>query len=497
MVFSSVIFLNIFFPIVLVIYYTVSRLTDRDATRNRRAKNITLLLASIAFYGAGGYKYLLLLGAVLLINYFGGLATDSLPAGRNRSAMIVAVILDLGLLFCFKYLNLFVLTYENLQLIITGDAAAGWQNLLTLTRTGALSYVDIALPIGISFYIFQSISYVADVYRKEAIVQRNFFDFALYVSFFPQLIAGPIVKYSDIASQIRDRQETLSSVESGITRFIYGLSKKVLIANTVAVIADDIWALEIKGLGASITWLGAICYTLQIYFDFSGYSDMAIGLGRIFGFNFKENFNYPYISGSVQEFWRRWHLSLSTWFKEYVYIPLGGSRCSMAKTIRNIFLVFLLTGIWHGANFTFLVWGLIYALFLIAERLFLRKLLQKKHARIPAHLYTLFVVIIGWVFFRSDHILQAFEFIREMFRTGNGEYSVFSFLSMKGIIAITAGILLSFPIYPAVCARIKNLPTRTQIFWRSAGLVWQFLLLIISITVIVSGSYNPFIYFQF
>lgn len=496
MVFSSVLFLWFFLPITLAVYYGVALIPIRSQNMKQRIKNAVLLLASIVFYGLGGIKYLLLLLGVLVVNYFGGLAVNSFRNNFSRKFfLILTVVADLGALFCFKYLNLFVLIYEN---IIAGlPVSEGWSNIVTLTRTGSLSYVDIILPIGISFYIFQSISYVADIYRKEANVQKNFFDFSLYVSFFPQLIAGPIVKYSDIDEQIRTRKESISIFEEGVTRFIFGLSKKVLIANSVAEVADNIWKLDIKGLGAGVTWLAAICYTLQIYYDFSGYSDMAIGLGKMFGFEFKENFNYPYTAVSIQEFWRRWHISLSTWFKEYVYIPLGGSRCSTAKILRNIFIVFLLTGIWHGANFTFLLWGLMYAILLIIERLFLGKLLKKNPAKPINWIYSMFFVIFGWVLFRSDNILQAGSFISEMFSKGNSEYTILSFLSMRGLIAIVLGIVLAFPIYPKIRKLIlggNRIVVNIVKFIQTIVLI---ALLAYCIVVVVSGSYNPFIYFQF
>lgn len=500
MVFSSVIFIWVFLPIVLIAYYAMAAIFRNSKDRGQRAKNIVLLVSSLAFYGIGGYKYLLLLLGVLAVNYVGGRLVDKGADKKQKvTALTATVILNLGALFFFKYLNLFVRIYDNVTYAAGGNATWGdsFKNIMSLESTGQLEFVDIVLPIGISFYIFQSISYVVDVYRKDAEVQRNFFDFSLYVSFFPQLIAGPIVKYSDVDVAIRGRKESVALFGDGVGRFIYGMAKKVLIANTVAVIADDIWKISPNSLGASVTWLAAVCYTLQIYFDFSGYSDMAIGLGKMFGFEFKENFNYPYISGSVQEFWRRWHISLSTWFREYVYIPLGGSRCSKGKLLRNIFIVFLLTGVWHGANFTFLLWGLMYAVLLMAERMFLGKILSKKWVKPIAHIYTLFAVIIGWVLFRSDNIVYAFGFIKKMFMTGNGEYSVFSFINVRSMIAIVAGIILSLPIYSGLRKKIAGLPQKARDILSVAETVWQIVLFAYSILVIVSGSYNPFIYFQF
>ena len=500
MVFSSVIFVWVFLPIVLITYYAVAAALRNTADKGQRAKNIVLLVSSVVFYCIGGYKYLLLLMGVLAINYTGGLLVDKATEKKPRlAALSCTVALNLALLFFFKYLNLFVRIYDNFTYAAGGNGtwSEGFMNMLKLQSTGQLEFVDIVLPIGISFYIFQSISYVVDVYRKDAGVQRNFFDFSLYVSFFPQLIAGPIVKYSDVDTAIRGRKETLALFGEGVSRFIYGMAKKVLIANTVASVADEIWKINPERLGASVTWLAAVCYTLQIYFDFSGYSDMAIGLGKMFGFEFRENFNYPYISGSVQEFWRRWHISLSTWFKEYVYIPLGGSRCSKAKLLRNIFIVFLLTGVWHGANFTFLMWGLMYAVLLMLERLFLGKILSKKWVKPIGHIYALFFVIIGWVIFRSDNIVQAFGFIGKMFVAGSGEYSIFSFISVRVVLAIVFGIILSFPVFRGIKNAVAALPEKGREVLGVVETVWQIVLFAYSVIVIVSGSYNPFIYFQF
>ena len=355
--------------------------------------------------------------------------------------------------------------------------------------------MSVVLPIGISFFTFQAMSYVIDVYWGKTDVQKNLLDFALYVSFFPQLIAGPIVKYSDIAKQLNKREENLSTFVIGQRRFCYGLGKKVLLSNTFAEISDSIWALETSTLGAPVAWLGIIAYTLQIYYDFSGYSDMAIGIGKMLGFRFKENFNYPYTSLSIQEFWRRWHISLSSWFKEYVYIPLGGNRLSKTRTYINLLIVFFLTGIWHGANFTFLIWGLLYAVFLIMERLFLGCLLNQNPLKFLNWIYTTFIVIIGWVFFRAETIFQAWTYLQQMFSFTTSHNTVISFLSMKTIIAFVLGILfvgfLQRPL-EKFHIKIKSNP------WIMFGdLIIQISILIISIFMMVSGTYNPFIYFQF
>lgn len=493
MLFSSVIFIWHFLPAVLVSYLAVGLIFNNNPAKKRNAQNIVLLISSLVFYGFGGFAYLLLMGAVLFVNYFGAF---SLVGKGSKGRFIMLIFANLFILFCFKYLNLFVLVSENISY---GIEHKEWRyairNIVTLTRTGTLSWVDIVLPLGISFYIFQSISYISDVYRGKAKLQESFLKFALYISFFPQLVAGPIVQYSEIEDQLDNRESSVGLFASGVESFVYGLAKKVLIANTVAKVADEIWALKINGLGASITWLALICYTMQIYFDFSGYSDMAIGLGRMFGFRFKRNFDYPYISTSIQDFWRRWHISLSSWFRDYVYIPLGGSRCSQIKHIRNLLVVFLLTGIWHGANFTFVVWGLIYAILLVIEKLFLGKILKANPVKIINRIYTMAFVMLGWVFFRSDNILQALRFVKELFSKGTGDYNILSFLSTKAILALLFGFIFMTPIYPLVRKKISNL--RIKWLFRGIETLVQIILFMISMVMIVSSTYNPFIYFQF
>ena len=365
MLFSSLLFIEIFLPLTLAAYYAVHLFREKDPKRIRDWKNTVLLIASLVFYAFGGVKYLLLMVGVILINYMGGFWVRPHRAGKKgfTKALVIVLILNLGLLFYFKYFNLF------------------HDSVLAVTRhfneNAAWDVVPVVLPIGISFYIFQALSYVIDVYRGKARARRNFRDFALYIACFPQLIAGPIVQYNDVAAQIDGRRESVTQFAEGVRRFIYGLGKKVLIANVMAEAADKIWALELGKIGSGLAWMGILAYTTQIYYDFSGYSDMAIGLGKMFGFDFRENFRYPYLSDSVQEFWRRWHISLSSWFREYVYIPLGGSRCETWKIYRNLIVVFFLTGVWHGANWTFFAWGLYHAFWLVCERAFLGKWLKK------------------------------------------------------------------------------------------------------------------------
>ena len=338
MVFSSMVFLCIFLPVVFLLHLILPGI---------RAKNWMLLLASLVFYAYGEPVYVLLMIASAFVNYLSALLIEKKPSGK-KAVMTINVILNLGVLVLFKY---------------TGFLAGSFNSIFGT----AVPVPAIRLPIGISFFTFQAMSYVIDVYRGVTEPQKNFGKVLLYISFFPQLIAGPIVKYHDIAQEIENRTQTVDGVMNGIRRFIAGLSKKVLISNTVGLVADTLFAADISGLNAAAAWIGAISYMLQIYFDFSGYSDMAIGLGEMFGFHFKENFNYPYISGSIREFWRRWHMSLSGWFQEYLYIPLGGNRKGKVRTVINKFIVFLCTGIWHGANVTFLFWGLYHGCFLMLE----------------------------------------------------------------------------------------------------------------------------------
>lgn len=492
-------FLWVFLPVVIAGYYLIHFL---PISKDNKIlfKNSFLLLASLIFYGSGGFAYLGCLFFIILVDFGAGFLVCTDNEKKNKAFLTVAIISNLGVLFIFKYLNLFVRIAENIILYSqTGNFGEAFRNMLAMERTGSFSvYKDIVLPIGISFYTFQAISYVVDVYRKKVPVQKSIFNFALYVSFFPQLIAGPIVQYGDINEQLAERHESVPLFSQGITRFVFGLAKKVIIANTMGEIADKIWDGGVDGIGAYVAWLGAICYTLQIYYDFSGYSDMAIGLGKMFGFEFKENFNYPYISLSVQEFWRRWHISLSSWFRDYVYIPLGGSRVGKGRLYANIFIVFLLTGIWHGANFTYLTWGLGYAILLIIERMFLGELLKKNPVKPLNWIYTMFITIIGWIIFRSTGIMEAFHYIGELFAKGDGMVPVVSLLSMRSIIAMIAGIIFATPVYPALLKLAgKKEDEEAGLAVRIPESVIQYAFLLICIVLLVSGTYNPFIYFQF
>ncbi|MCM1541007.1 MAG: MBOAT family protein [Blautia sp.] len=459
-------FIWIFLPIVLTVNLILSCIRFQKEENRFRAKNLFLLFASMVFYAWGGIGYLFLMLFSILLNFVGGYAVGRLARSPSRKkAFLGAVVaVNLGLLFYFKYFNM-------------------------------LGLWEVALPIGISFFTFQAMSYVFDVYREKTPVQSRLSDFALYVSLFPQLIAGPIVQYGDIEEQLKSRRESLTLFFAGQKRFCYGMAKKVVIANAMAEAADQIWALETTELGAPVAWLGMIAYTLQIYYDFSGYSDMAIGIGRMLGFQFKENFRYPYTSLSVREFWRRWHISLSSWFREYVYIPLGGSRGTLFLTCRNLFIVFLLTGIWHGANFTFWAWGLYYAALMLLERLFLGRLLDKNPLKPLNWVYTIFAVMVGWVFFRSDSLMAACEYIRQLFNFNASEYSVLSFLSMKMLLTLAAAVLCSGFLQRALQGLWVKI--RGNIVIMTADSVLQLALFAYSIVLIVSGTYNPFIYFQF
>src|SRR5712692_3341667 len=397
MVFSSPIFLFLFLPIALAVNFALPV----------RLRNLWLLIMSLIFYGWGEPRFVLVMIASIVVNFALGLWVDRVRARpAARWVMALGVALNIGLLAVYKYANFIV---DNLNVILAGLGSA------------PIHLTPIALPIGISFFTFQAFSYVIDVQRRDGPVQKNPMDLALFVSLFPQLIAGPIVRYRNVAAQIVERTITRERFARGVERFVIGLGKKMLIANTVAVPADAIFAIPADQLTAGLAWLGVVCYALQIYYDFSGYSDMAIGLGLMLGFHFPENFNYPYISRSLTEFWRRWHISLLTWFRDYLYIPLGSSRGTPARTYMNLLVVFFLCGLWHGAAWTFVAWGLYHGLFLVIERLGAGRWLERWPA--PArHGYALLVVIVGWVFFRSATLGDAGRFLAAMagFATGSG-----------------------------------------------------------------------------
>lgn len=464
MVFSSMVFLCIFLPVVFLLHLLLPGI---------RAKNGMLLLASLAFYAYGEPVYVILMIASAFVNYLSALLIGKNPAGK-KAVMAVNVILNLGVLVLFKY---------------TGFLA---ESVNTILGT-AIPVPSIRLPIGISFFTFQAMSYVIDVYRGVTGAQKNFGKVLLYISFFPQLIAGPIVKYHDIAQEIENRTQTVDGVTDGIRRFVVGLSKKVLISNTVGLVADTLFAADVSGLNAAAAWIGAVSYMLQIYFDFSGYSDMAIGLGEMFGFHFKENFNYPYISGSIREFWRRWHMSLSGWFQEYLYIPLGGSRKGKIRTVINKFIVFLCTGIWHGANVTFLFWGLYHGCFLMLEEIV--PAIREQGGKVKSffqHVYTLLVVLIGFVFFRADSMHQGAAWIKTMF-TGFGSNTAAMSLALE---QLTPLYLVTAAVGIVACCPVKMLIKKGRAY-EAVTAAGSLALLLLCMLSLASGTYNPFIYFRF
>ena len=508
MLFSSMVFMWVFLPAVILINFSFNLIPFTSEGKRIRAKNIFLLIASLLFYAWGGIYYLLIMISSILINFAGGYVIEKgvKTRGQRKLAFIIVIVLNIAILFFFKYFNMLIAIIESFMQAGQGFGAV-WNTMIGMQGTGELNLAHIVLPIGISFFTFQAMSYVMDVYMGKAEMQENLLDFALYVSLFPQLIAGPIVRYSDVAIQLRNRKESIDLFVEGQKRLCYGLGKKVLISNVVAKIADDIWALDTGELGAAMAWLGVIVYSLQIYYDFSGYSDMAIGLGMMFGFRFKENFDYPYTSLSVQEFWQRWHISLSTWFREYIYIPLGGNRKGKARTYFNLFVVFLLTGIWHGANFTYVCWGVYNGILLMIERLFLGKLLKKNRFKIINRIYTLFFIMLGMIVFRSNTLFQAGEFIGQLFNFGESGYSVFSYISMESIVVIIFAIIFSgfaqraFKKYMEKRIAEKGASeisvARTETALTVASFAVETVIIVASIFALTGGTYNAFIYFQF
>lgn len=472
MLFSSLTFIFVFLPLVLLCYYL-----SPD-----RLKNYVLLLFSFVFYAWGEPKAFFIMLAVIGVNYIFALEIE-----KRRNLRTLFLVLDLvfsfGFLFYFKYIDFTITTINRVF-------------------HQQLSLLNVALPIGISFFIFQAVSYAIDVYRGDCKVQKNPFKLALYISFFPQLVAGPIVKYHDIEAQLNSRTVTAESFASGAKRFLIGLTKKVFVANTVALVADKVFDSFLQ-VDIPSLWIGALCYSLQIYYDFSGYSDMAIGLGKMFGFKFLENFNYPYISSSITEFWRRWHISLSTWFKEYVYISLGGNRCSKTRTVFNLFVVFLLTGIWHGAANVFIIWGLWHGFFNIFEKLTgLNKEQKKPLVKILMHFYTLFVVFLGWIFFRSNGVGDAVRYILAMFGFFGTTvtYTLSYFLSANTLLFMLIGIIFSMPLFPLIKNKVGTIKAKSSAWFITvnvAEIVVMLVLFVLCAAALAGNTYNPFIYFRF
>lgn len=472
MLFSTVIFIFYFLPLVLILYY--------GTLFPKTLQNIILLILSLIFYAWGEPSYVLIMIASILFNYvLGLLAQKYREKNKGKYILIFGCVCNLGMLFIFKYLAFFLQNINNIQ---------GY----------GIPILKLQLPIGISFFTFKAVSYLIDVYKKKAEAEKNPIYVGLYIAFFPQLLAGPISRYKDIADQIKNRKHTWQKFSVGSCRFITGLGKKVLLSNTMAVVVDRVFQMNaISSVPVTLAWLGAIAYTLQIYFDFSGYSDMAIGIGLMLGFKFEENFNYPYVSKSITEFWRRWHISLGTWFRDYVYFPLGGSRVkNKDKLIRNLLVVWVLTGVWHGAEWTFVVWGFLNFVFIALEKLVSFDQLPIKSRY--KHLYALFIINLGWVIFRSKDLIEAGRYISSMFGVmHNGFWSDYTFMFIKeNIIFFIAAIILSTP----VSKRINRfMVDKAKGYWILEGLYPFGIigLFLICISYLVKNTYNPFIYFKF
>ena len=483
MVFSSPLFLFLFLPLVLTVYLLLPRIG---------ARNLWLLLVSLVFYAWGEVGFILLLLASTLVNYCLGLWVDRVSDSRQRKrAVAVAVIINLGLLAFFKYASFAVSTINSLL---------GWAGL------SAFPTPRVVLPIGISFFTFHALSYVIDVYRRKWAPARDPRDVALYIFFFPQLVAGPILRWSAIAPQLGQRVVCREQFAEGIRRFAGGLAKKMIIANAVAVPADQIFALAPGEVSAPVAWFGIVCYSLQIYFDFSGYSDMAVGLGKMFGFQFLENFDFPYIAQSIRDFWRRWHISLSTWFRDYLYIPLGGNRVSTGRSYLNLLIVFFLCGLWHGASWTFVVWGLFHGAFLVLERTRFGVMLDGL-PRPLRHLYTVFVFMMGWVLFRADTFAGAGHYFAALFGLVEGTMAqpLGRYATRQALAAVLVGVLFSGPLWNCLKTRAAMLaarwPGRAGQMLRGVGSIVEIVLVVAALLVssawLAGGTYNPFIYFRF
>lgn len=464
MVFSSLVFMFAYLPITLLAYYLVPR----------QGRNIFLFIVNLIFYGWGEPKLVLLMVFNIFFNYIGGWLVDKYRADAKKKKLflILTCVLDIGILAVFKYTGMITETLNMLPFLNIPE-------------------LQISLPIGISFYTFQTMSYVIDVYRDDAPVSKNFINFGTYVALFPQLIAGPIVRYRDVAEQLVNRRETLEMFTKGVKLFMVGLAKKVIIANTMGTLTTNIFATTDEN-GVVGTWVGMIAYTFQIYFDFSGYSDMACGLGNMMGFEFLKNFNYPYIAKSITDFWRRWHISLSTWFKEYVYIPLGGNRKGVKRQILNLLIVWGLTGLWHGAAYNFVLWGLYYGLLLILEKFVLKKFLDRLPSFVQ-HIYTLFIIIIGWGLFYFTDVGQLGEFMVDLFNFGNGICGNQAFnLIMSNLPMLIIAAVASTPLAKMLYTRFEH----RRFMWIPETLYCMGVLAV-STASLVNQSYNPFLYFRF
>ncbi|MES2590986.1 MAG: MBOAT family O-acyltransferase [Bacteroidota bacterium] len=474
MLFSSLVFLFGFLPIIIAAYYFSPK----------KIRNYLLLILSILFYAWGGVSYSVILIISILLNYF---FVKKIQGNSLKSYhwLVTGLIINTLVLVVFKYLNFFIDNINEFSALLSKENIP-------------LANVKIALPLGISFFTFHQMSLLWDVYRNKNTPAVRFTDTALYITFFPQLVAGPIVRYKDIIGQIKDRKESFEFFNSGIQRFVLGLFKKVIFANTCASIADTIMSNDLQFIDTSAAWLGIIAYSLQIYFDFSGYSDMAIGLAKMFGFTIMENFNFPYISKSIKEFWSRWHISLSTWFRDYVYIPLGGNQKGKRRTYINLILVFLLTGFWHGATWSFIFWGLFHGVFLIIERVGLDSVLKKLPAFI-SWVYTILIVMIGWVFFRIEKLPDALNYVGKLFGGGHqGDMDFIYFMDREKLLIFSLALISCTTLFVWLKGIVQKIQTDFLLFpYLLMKNILLILLFVYSITVLNAGSYNPFIYFRF
>ena len=464
MIFSSIIFIFTFLPIVLAIYYISPK----------KLRNFVLLIASLVFYAWGEPVYIFLMIFTTIFNYLMALRINISRGRKKKTFFIATIIVNLLILGYFKYYGFLIEIINSIFHV-------------------SIKYTQLSLPIGISFYTFQTLSYVVDVYLKKVKVQKNLIDFSTYVTMFPQLVAGPIVKYSDIENQLKNRKESFDNFGIGVEKFIIGLGKKVLLANNIGMLWDTIQAQNLESISVLTAWLGAIAYTMQIYFDFSGYSDMAVGLGRMFGFKFIKNFDYPYISKSITEFWKRWHISLSSWFKEYVYIPLGGNRKGILKQCRNLLIVWILTGLWHGASYNFVAWGLYYGILLIFEKFIFKKVLNKLPILIKK-IYTMVIVIVGWVIFAAPNLSWAIRYIKILFFIGKNKLidGNFKYYLSDNLILLIILVFASMPLLKNIFNSIKKSKGGYAI-----SIILQYTLFILVIAYLLNASYNPFLYFRF
>lgn len=469
MVFSSLTMIYVFLPIVLLLYFISPN----------RIKNFILLVSGLIFYAWGEPVYIWVMIVSSFTDYMAGLIMTKYDDNTKirRIALIASMTVGLGFLMVFKYSGFFI------------------TNINDLFNT-SIPIPELSLPIGISFYTFQSMSYTIDLYWRKIKVQKNFLDYLCYVSLFPQLVAGPIVKYEDVQNEIHERKVNIKLVGEGVNMFIKGLAKKVLLANNIGSLWTQIKVMDFNEISVVTAWIGILSFTFQIYYDFSGYSDMAIGLGKMLGFNFPPNFDHPYISKSISEFWRRWHITLGSWFREYIYIPLGGNRNGTLKTVRNSFIVWALTGFWHGASWNFILWGVFYGILIIFEKLYFRKVLEKLPSFIRI-IYTFLLVVIGWVLFDTSNITEAGQLLKAMFGFGNtfiDDYSIYQ-ISSYGIIFILC-IVLSTNITEKVVSILTSKKSSTKLYYYSLPVI-QVVIMVVCTAYLVDANYNPFLYFRF